>query len=86
MGTTNNRKRKQITKCGFKTKSEAYTAGQKAYDEFINGVTSIECNMLYGDYLDYWMKWFFYLYYPLHLIIIGIIRILMYGNISLLFN
>ena len=33
-----------------------------------------------------WMKWFFYLYYPLHLIIIGIIRISMYGNISLLFN
>ena len=33
-----------------------------------------------------WMKWFFYLYYPIHLIIIGIIRILMYGNISLLFN
>ena len=38
-------KRKQITKCGFKTKNEAYIAGQKAYDEFINGVTSIECNM-----------------------------------------
>ena len=51
-----NGKRRQITKCGFKTKNEAYTAGQKAYDEFINGVTSIECNMLYGDYLDYWMK------------------------------
>ena len=33
-----------------------------------------------------WMKWFFYLYYPLHLIIIGILRILMYGNISILFN
>ena len=26
------------------------------------------------------------LLYPLHLIIIGILRILMYGNISLLFN
>ena len=54
-----NGKRKQITKCGFKTKNEAYIAGQKAYDEFINGVTSIECNMLYGDYLDYWMKEYF---------------------------
>lgn len=35
-----NGKRKQITKCGYKTKNEAYIAGQKAYDEFINGVTS----------------------------------------------
>lgn len=33
-----------------------------------------------------WMKWFFYLYYPLHLIIIGILRIAIYGNIPLLFN
>ena len=58
-----NGKRKQITRCGFKTKNEAYTAGQKAYDEFINGVTSIECNMLYGDYLDYWMKEYFEINY-----------------------
>ena len=58
-----NGKRKQITKCGFKTKNEAYIAGQKAYDEFINGVTSIECNMLYGDYLDYWMKEYFEINY-----------------------
>lgn len=33
-----------------------------------------------------WLKWFFYLYYPLHLIIIGVLRIYMYGNIPLLFN
>lgn len=32
------------------------------------------------------VKWFFYLYYPLHLLIIGILRILIYGNIPLLFN
>lgn len=32
-----------------------------------------------------WMKWFFYLYYPLHLILIGILRICIYGNISILF-
>lgn len=32
-----------------------------------------------------WMKWFFYLYYPLHLILIGILRIYIYGDISLLF-
>ena len=33
-----------------------------------------------------WLKWFFYVYYPLHLIVIGILRILIYGNIPLLFN
>ena len=32
-----------------------------------------------------WMKWFFYVYYPAHLIIVGILRILLYGNVSLLF-
>ena len=58
-----NGKRKQITKSGFKTKNEAYIAGQKAYDEFVNGVTNIECNMLYGDYLDYWMKEYFEINY-----------------------
>lgn len=30
-----------------------------------------------------WMKWFFYLYYPLHLIILGIIRIAVYGNVNI---
>ena len=33
-----------------------------------------------------WMKWFFYLYYPLHLVIIGIFRIIIYGNIPILFS
>ena len=32
------------------------------------------------------LKWLFYIYYPLHLIVIGILRISIYGNISLLFN
>lgn len=32
-----------------------------------------------------WMKWFFYLYYPIHLIVIGVLRICIYGNVSLLF-
>ena len=32
-----------------------------------------------------YLKWFFYIYYPLHLVIIGILKMLMYGNISLLF-
>ena len=58
-----NGKRKQITKSGFRTKREAFLAGQKAYDEFINGVTSIESNMLYSDYLDYWMKEYFEINY-----------------------
>ncbi len=58
-----NGKRKQITKSGFKTKNAAFVAGQKAYDEFINGLTNIECNMLYGDYLDYWMKEYFEINY-----------------------
>ena len=31
-----NGKRKQITKCGFKTKKEALIAGQIAYNEYIN--------------------------------------------------
>lgn len=31
------------------------------------------------------MKWFFYAYYPAHLIMIGIIRIALHGNISLIF-
>lgn len=55
--------RKQISKSGFKTKKDAYIAGKKAYDEFINGVTNIECNMLYGDYLDCWMKEYFEINY-----------------------
>ena len=31
-----------------------------------------------------WMKWLFYIYYPAHLVVIGILRLLMYGDISLL--
>ena len=30
-------------------------------------------------------KWFFYYYYPIHLAIIGIFRIILYGNIPLVF-
>lgn len=32
------------------------------------------------------LKWFFYVYYPLHLVIIGIFRMIIYGNVPLLFN
>lgn len=31
------------------------------------------------------LKWFFYIYYPAHLIAIGIIRLSLYGDISLIF-
>ncbi len=58
-----NGKRKQITKCGFRTKNEAFVAGQKAYNEFINGESTTECNILYSDYLDYWMKEYFEINY-----------------------
>ncbi len=31
------------------------------------------------------MKWFFYLYYPLHLVVIGLLRIFLRGDVSLIF-
>ena len=30
-----------------------------------------------------WMKWLFYIYYPVHLIIIGIIRLAVHGNVNI---
>ena len=30
-----------------------------------------------------WMKWFFYIYYPLHLIVLGILRLFIYGNVNI---
>lgn len=32
-----------------------------------------------------WTKWLFYIYYPAHLIVIGILRLLLYGNVPILF-
>jgi len=32
-----------------------------------------------------WMKWFFYFYYPAHLVIVGLIRLAVYGDVPLLF-
>lgn len=58
-----NGKRKQITKLGVRTKNEAFIAGQKAYDEFVNGSLNKECNMLYSEYLDYWMSEYFEINY-----------------------
>lgn len=32
-----------------------------------------------------WMKWLFYIYYPLHLLVIGLIRLLLLGDTALIF-
>lgn len=32
-----------------------------------------------------WLKWFFYIYYPAHLVIVGIVRIALYGDVPILF-
>ncbi len=41
-----NGKRKQITKSGFKTKRDAYLAGQRAYEEFIGGESTFFFDIL----------------------------------------
>lgn len=48
---------------------------------------SIPLLMLYNGERGSWkgMKWLFYAYYPLHLVVIGILRVLIYGEISLIF-
>ena len=30
------------------------------------------------------MKWFFYIYYPLHLVLIGLLRLYLHGNIGVI--
>ena len=32
-----------------------------------------------------WTKWLFYIYYPAHLVVLGILRIALYGDVPLLF-
>ena len=52
-----NGKRKQITKSGYRTKSEAQEAGTKAYNEYLNtGLKFKENDISYSDYLDYWLE------------------------------
>ena len=58
-GAKVNNKRTRISKSGFRTKSEAYEYGFKAYSEYKNGGIKKESKMSYGDYLDYWMKEYF---------------------------
>ena len=31
------------------------------------------------------MKWLFYIYYPAHLVVVGVLRLLLYGNVNILF-
>ena len=62
-GAKVNDKRTRISKSGFRTKNEAYLAGQKAYDEYVNGKNKKESQMSYSDYLDYWMNEYFEINY-----------------------
>lgn len=55
-GAKVNNKRTRISKSGFRTRNEAYLAGMKSYDEYINRKNKEEAQMSYSDYLDYWMK------------------------------
>ena len=57
-----------------------------AIEEQINGLGCKNLFLTNKKGKTIWLKWFFYIYYPLHLIIIGILRMIIYGNIPLLFN
>ena len=49
-------------------------------------VLSIPLLALYNGQRGSWkgMKWFFYLYYPAHLVVIGILRLLLLGNVGVM--
>ena len=48
--------RKFINKSGFKTKQDAYVAGMKAFNEYMNTGKKFSPNTCsYADFLDYWM-------------------------------
>lgn len=52
-----NGKRKQISKSGFRTKTEALEEGNIAYNEYsTTGLNFKEKNISYSDYLDYWIE------------------------------
>ena len=48
--------RKYLNKSGFKTRKEAELAGQIVMNDYLNGGINSNSNMLYADYLDYWIK------------------------------
>ena len=56
-------KENKLLKVVLEQKNEAFAAGQKAYNEFINGGIKKESEMFYSDYLDYWMKEYFEINY-----------------------
>lgn len=63
-GAKVNNKRTRISKSGFRTQSEAYEYGLKAYNDYISGNVALsESKMSYADYLDYWMKEYFEINY-----------------------
>ena len=52
-----NGKRKQISKSGFRTKTEALEEGNIAYNEYLTtGLNFKEQNISYSDNLDYWIE------------------------------
>lgn len=51
-----NSTRKYLNKSGFRTRKEAELAGQIVMNDYLNGGINSNSNMLYADYLDYWIK------------------------------
>ena len=50
-------KRNRISKCGYRTKSEAVAAGAAAMAEYnSSGFRFVPSEMSYADFLDYWME------------------------------
>ena len=47
---------------------------------------SIPLLSLYNGQRGSWkgMKWFFYLYYPAHLVLVGVLRLLILGNVGVM--
>lgn len=48
--------RKYLNKSGFRTRKEAELAGQIVMNDYLNGGINSNSNMLYADYLDFWIK------------------------------
>ena len=56
-------KENKLLKVVLEQKNEAFAAGQKAYNKFINEGIKKESEMFYSDYLDYWIKEYFEINY-----------------------